>query len=152
MLTRLTQSTVSSSLVPGSYGRAMVSVRRQHLLVDAPLALGGPNEQMNPVDLMLSALAADAVFVCQHIARQEGIPLISIQTTTQADLDPLGTVGEPVYAGFQKLVLALKLAGPTDKQAETLAQAIKSRCPIYATLLRAIPIEINITTMPPIQV
>ena len=38
-------------------GRAIVTARGHHFVVDSPAPLGGPNEEINPVDVLLSALA-----------------------------------------------------------------------------------------------
>lgn len=40
----------------GDPGRALVTMRGHHLVVDAPLPLGGPNEEINPLDLLLAAI------------------------------------------------------------------------------------------------
>jgi uncharacterized OsmC-like protein len=114
------------------------------MLVDAPLVLGGPNEELNPVDLLLASLASHAVFVCQHTARQEGIPLTDIQVSVQADFDPLGVIGEPVYPGFRFLKLRLDAAGPTHEQVDILARAVQTRCPIYATLSQIAALEVEV--------
>lgn len=49
-------------------GRALLTVRGQHLVTDSPPALGGPNEAPNPVETLLSALASCAVFICERAA------------------------------------------------------------------------------------
>jgi hypothetical protein len=36
-------------------GRSLVTLRGHHLVVDAPLILGGPNEEVNPMDLLLAS-------------------------------------------------------------------------------------------------
>ncbi len=147
-MTRLTRAAVITHLVPGLRGRAIVTARNQHLVVDAPLLLGGPNEEMNPVDLMLASLTSHAVFVCEHTARQEGVPLLSVHGTAQVDLDPLGVVGEPVYSGLQALRLKLTFSGPTEEQAQRLSDAVRKRCSIFVTLARALSIELEVVTTP----
>jgi uncharacterized OsmC-like protein len=141
MKPRLTQTTLTARRLPGIEGRAMVSARSQHLLVDAPVMLGGPNESMNPVDLLLSALTSHAIFVCKYAARQSSIPLSDIRITAQADFDPRGVVGEAVYPGLQSLHLRFELNGPNGAQAEALIYAMQTRCPIYTTLARAVTIQ-----------
>lgn len=37
----------------GEPGRALATMRSHHQVVDAPLALDGPNEEGNPFDLLL---------------------------------------------------------------------------------------------------
>jgi hypothetical protein len=59
------------------------------------------------------------------------------------DFDPRGTYGEPVNPRIQAIRVRVLLAGPTADQAELLCKAIRARCPVYATLSRAVEIEIE---------
>lgn len=149
MQTRLTCATLNARLLKGFKGRVIASARNQHCLVDAPVMLGGPNEAMTPVDLLLAALTSHAIFVGQHAAQQAGIPLQDMRLSAQADYDPRGVVGESVYPGLQALHLRFELDGPTTEQAEMLVQAVRSRCPIYATLARAVTIQDEIILQNP---
>lgn len=143
MTTSLATATARSRLanVPG---RALVSVRGQHFLTDSPPTLGGPNECVNPVELLLAALAACGTFVCERAAQEMKIPLASIDVTASGDFDPRGVCGEPHDPRFQALRVRLALEGPTPAQREQLVNAFKTRCPVYTTLSRAAPIEITL--------
>src|SRR5690554_3941492 len=84
-------------------GRSLVTLRGHHLVVDAPLVLGGPNEEVNPVDLLLGALATCAVFISDYVAREEEIPLKQVRIAVAGDLDPRGMCGFPVDPKMQAL-------------------------------------------------
>lgn len=123
-------------------GRALLAVRGQHLVTDSPPVLGGPNEAANPVELLLSALSACAVFICERAAQEQGISIDSIAVTTAGDFDPRGVCGESVDPRFQAFRVQLALKGPDVQQREALLQAFKTRCPVYTTLSRAAPVEV----------
>lgn len=134
----------SSCRLSNEPGRALVTVRAQHLAVDAPPTLGGPNEAPNPVDLLLSALGSCAVFVCERAAHDMGIPLRSVHAAVAGDFDPRGVCGEAVDPRFQQFRLVLTLDGPDAPQGEILVQAFKARCPVYATLSRSAPVQVTL--------
>jgi putative redox protein len=122
-----------TSRLSGLSGRAIVAARGHHFIVDSPPPLGGPNEEINPIDVLLAALATCGTFVCETAAQEMNIPLEAIAVTAAGDFDPRGVCGE---------------AGPTEGQAEALAEAFRTRCPVYTTLSRAAPVELEIAVDP----
>ena len=134
----------SSSRLSNEPGRALLTIRGQHFVTDSPPTLGGPNEAANPVELMLSALAGCATFVCECAASELGIPLRAVAVTVAGDFDPRGVCGEPFDPRFQAFRVRLALEGPDAAQSEALVQAFKQRCPVYTTLARAAPIEVTL--------
>ena len=125
-------------------GRALLTVRGQHLVTDSPPPLGGPNEAANPVEVLLSALAACAVFVCERAAQEMGITLKSVSATAAGDFDPRGVCGEAFDPRFQTFRVRLVLDGPDAAQRESLLEAFKTRCPVYTTLSRAAPVDVTL--------
>lgn len=123
-------------------GRALLTIRGQHVVTDSPPTLGGPNEAPNPVELLLSALAGCAVFVCERAAREMGFELRAISVTAAGEFDPRGVCGEPFDPRFQSFQVRFALDGPDSTQSELLLQAFKTRCPVYTTLSRAAPVEV----------
>jgi uncharacterized OsmC-like protein len=126
----------------------MVTARGHHFVVDSPPPLGGPNEEINPIDLLLSALATCGTFVCEKAAQEMSFPLDRVTVTVAGDFDPRGICGEPVDPRLQAVRVRLALFGPNQPQAETLVAAFQSRCPVYTTLARATPITIELTVEP----
>lgn len=125
-------------------GRALLTIRGQHLVADSPPALGGPNEAPNPVEVLLSALASCAVFICERAASEMGIALVSVSATAAGDFDPRGVCGEGIDPGFQAFRVRLSLDGPDAGQREALLQAFKSRCPVYATLSQSATVDVTL--------
>lgn len=143
MTAKLATVSVTSRL-SGLPGRAIVTARGHHFVVDSPLPLGGPNEEINPIDALLSAMATCATFVCETAAQEMNIPLETISVTAAGDFDPRGACGEQVDPRMQAFRVRLNLTGPTKAQAEALAEAFRKRCPVYTTLSRTTPIDLEI--------
>jgi uncharacterized OsmC-like protein len=147
MTTQLATGSVTSHLTHQP-GRAIVTARGHHFVVDSPAPLGGPNEEINPVDVLLSALATCGTFVCETAAQETGIPLQSIAVTAAGDFDPRGLCGEGVNPRMQAFRVRLAMSGPTEAEAEALVEAFRTRCPVFTTFTRAAPIEIEIVLEP----
>jgi uncharacterized OsmC-like protein len=113
-------------------------------VTDSPPTLGGPNEAVNPVEMLLSALASCATFVCERAAKEMGIPLSSVNVTAAGDFDPRGVCGEPFDPRFQTFRIRIALEGPDTAQRDALLAAFKARCPVYTTLSRAAPVEVTV--------
>lgn len=143
MSQELATATVTSRL-SNQAGRAIVTARGHHVVVDSPPPLGGPNEEINPVDVLLAALATCGTFVCETVADEEDIPLEGVSVTAAGDFDPQGVCGEPVDPRMQEFRVRLSLTGPSKEQADRLGEAFKVRCPVYTTLSRAAPIELEV--------
>jgi uncharacterized OsmC-like protein len=112
--------------------------------VDSPAPLGGPNEERNPLDLMLGALATCATFICETAAQERDIPLRAVTVTAAGDLDSRGLCNGDINPRMQAFRVRLALSGPTEVEAEALVEAFRTRCPVYTTFSRAAPIEIEV--------
>lgn len=133
-----------STRLTNQAGRALVTARNHHVVVDSPPPLGGPNDEVNPLDLLLGALATCAVFVCETAAREMGIPLHNASAAVEGDFDPRGVRGEAVNPRIQAFRVTLHLDGPDEEGATALSEAFRSRCPIFTTLERSAPVDLQV--------
>ncbi len=78
-----------------------MTARGHHFVVDSPPPLGGPNEEINPIEVLLSALATCGTFVCETAAREMDIPLNRLTVTVAGDFDPRGVCSEPLDPRIQ---------------------------------------------------
>jgi uncharacterized OsmC-like protein len=124
--------------------RAIGTARTHHFIVDAPGPLGGSNEEINPIEMLLSSLATCGVLVSERVASEMDVPLSQATAAVEGDLDPRGVRGEPVNPRIQSFRIRLHLTGPMAAQAQPIAEAVRTRCPIYTTLERAAPIHLNL--------
>lgn len=134
-----------TSNLSNQMGRAIVTTRNHHIIIDSPPPLGGPNEEMNPLDVLLSALATCATFVIETAAKEMAIPLTSVLVDTEGDFDPRGVKGqEGIDPRITEFRVKVNLDGPTHEQSAALIDQFKARCPVYTTLSRSAPVIIEI--------
>lgn len=124
-------------------GRAIVTARGNHFVIDSPGALGGPNEEVNPLDALLGALGTCGIFIAEAAAPTLSIPITGASATIQADFDPRGLKGEAVDPRIQAFRVHLNLPGADADQSAQLVEQFQKRCPVYTTLVRATPVEIT---------
>ena len=61
-------------------------------MIDSVPPLEGPNEERNPLDLILGSLATCGTFIFERSAQELDIPLTSLTTLVEGDFDPRGGV------------------------------------------------------------
>lgn len=147
MPNRLAQATVVARLA-GVKGRAILTAKNHHLVVDSPLTLGGPNEEINPIDMLFGALATHVIFVCERSAQETGCALSGAVARVSGAFDPHTGQDPTAVPYLQRLSVDLRLVGPTEAQIGLFADAISSRCLMYTTLARAVPIALTIAVEP----
>src|SRR6185436_10525497 len=57
------------------FGRVLCNARDHHFIVDGPVQNGCPGEELTPVEVFLSAVAACGVELIHVIARADNVPL-----------------------------------------------------------------------------
>ena len=124
-----------------------MSARGNHFVIDSVPPIEGPNEERNPLDLILGSLATCGTFIFERAAQEMDIPLTGLTATVEGDLDPRGVAvmgaSDPRIQAFRVMIEA---EGIDDAQAESMTAEFQQRCPIYTTLERAAPIDITVTT------
>lgn len=111
--------------------------------VDEPPELGGSNQAMNPVELLLSALGT-----CQEItyslwAAALGIPLDGVRVRVRGHLDAHGLLGlDPeVPPGFGQIECATEIDSPADEETiRKLVETVENGCPVLDMLTRSVPV------------
>ena len=124
-------------------GRTIVNVRDNHLIVDSVPPLGGPNLEVNPLDLLLAAQGSCGAVIMEKAAIDQGIPLGGVTGTVEVDFDPRGLTDGSVSPAVQVMRVHWDIDTETDEDAEILVDEWVRRCPIYNTLKRATDVEIT---------
>jgi uncharacterized OsmC-like protein len=109
-----------------TFGRVLVSARDQHLIVDGPAQNGCPGEAITPAELFLSGVAACGVELIQVLARQQNVPLHSVNARIEATQDPTAPVRSDVNL-FNTVRISLDLGGVTQEQGQDLVERFKRR-------------------------
>lgn len=123
-------------------GRAIVDARTNHFVVDSPGPLAGPNQEVNPLELLLGALNTCGIFIYEKAAQELGIPLDHISAVTEGDFAAQGLKDGSVNPRIRAFRVKITMSGPSVAQANQLRAQFKLRCPIYTTLSLAAPIDI----------
>jgi uncharacterized OsmC-like protein len=147
MENRLAQTTVAARLV-GLRGRAILTAKNHHVVVDSPLTLGGPNEELNPIDMLFGAVATHVIFVCERAAHENGFALTGAVARVSGTFDPHTGQDPAAVPYLQNLSVDVHLTGPTETQATLFGEAIRTRCLMVTTLARAVPIALSLNIEP----
>ena len=115
------------------FGRVLCNARNHHFVVDGPIQNGCPGEAITPPELLLSAVVSCGVELMHVIARDENIPLESVVASVNATVDR-GAQPRTDVTLFNDVRLRFGLAGPDARQASTVVEGFKRRCPIYGTI------------------
>lgn len=120
-------------------------IRDFKVISDEPEELGGSNLGPNPVEFVLSALAACQEIVIKAHAGQLGIDVTSVQVEARGDLDLRGffNVSDDVRAGFNKVTYHTKIeTNETDpEKLEKLKQISLDRCPVLDIIQNPVTVE-----------
>ena len=133
----------ASAQLSNQPGRAIVSARGNHFVIDSVPPIDGPNEERNPLDLLLGALATCASFVVERVAVDESYELGQLVTLVEADFDPRGVAGHDVNPRLQEFRVVMQVEGLSAEEIAFAVEQYQQRCPIYTTLVRAAPIILD---------
>jgi uncharacterized OsmC-like protein len=108
------------------FGRVMCSVRDHHFVIDGPVQNGCPGEEVTPVELFLSAVAACGVELVHVIARDQSIPVDRVQVQIHGMVDRSRQARSDVTT-LNAVHLDFRLSGTDDAQAAALVEGFKRR-------------------------
>ena len=135
----------TSKHVSGLYTETKV---REHVVKsDYGEAAGGTNLAPNPIELLLSAVAACIEAAFYEFAEHEGIKVQSLAVDVEGTLDLRGffMVDESVTPGFQDLKYTFTIETADDEaKVRNLAERVIAHCPVVDSLRRAISLTGNI--------
>ncbi len=108
------------------------------ITLDEPKELGGNNQGMNPVELLLNAIGGCKGIVARSFAKAHGLDIKSVRIELEGTLNPDGFMGKDKDAkiGFSKIVTNYFFE--TDEDAEKLVEFIgfiEKTCPVIDTIV-----------------
>lgn len=110
------------------------------MTIDEPPELGGGDEGMNPVELVLVALGTCQEIMFAAYASFMGIKLDECKVDVKGYLDLRGllSVDPSVPPGYQKIVYETKItSSSSDSALLQLIEVVESHCPVMDILTRA---------------
>ena len=108
------------------FGRVLCSARDHHFIVDGPVQNGCPGEEITPVELFLSAVAACGVELVYVIARDQHVPLERVHVKIHGMSDRSRQARSDVTT-LNTVRLDFTLTGTDDAQAAALVEGFKRR-------------------------
>jgi uncharacterized OsmC-like protein len=108
------------------FGRVLCSARNHHFAVDGPVQNGCPGEEITPVEVFLSAVAACGVELIHVIAREQQTPLERVQVRIQGGVDRAKQARADMTT-FNTVRLDFTLFGTDDAHAAALVEGFKRR-------------------------
>ena len=109
-----------------TFGRVLCNARNQHFVVDGPVQNGCPGEAIGPAELFLAGIGACGVELMQVIAREQQLPLRTINVEIEASMDRSNPVRRDVTV-FNAVHLRFRLDGVTQAQGTDLVDRFKAR-------------------------
>jgi uncharacterized OsmC-like protein len=108
------------------FGRVLCGVRDHHFIIDGPVQNGCPGEEVTPVEVFLSAVAACGVELIHAIARDQQVPLRSVAVRMHGTLDRAKQVRSDVTT-LNSVAIDFTLSGVDDAHAAALVEGFKRR-------------------------
>ncbi len=124
--------------------KCLANVRDFLLTIDEPAEMGGKNEGMNPVELVLAAMGA-----CQEIgyafaSAVMGIPLKKVKCSLEGNMDLRGLLAldESIPAGYTDISYETTIESDADDETlKKLAAFVEKHCPVLDTIKRPVPVK-----------
>ncbi|OIQ23128.1 OsmC family protein [Lacinutrix sp. MedPE-SW] len=121
--------------------------RQFTLVVDEPEALGGTDDDANPVEYILAGFAGCINVVGQLVAKELGFKINNLKIEVSGELNPNRFLGSSnnERAGFK--FIEINLIPETNASIETLTkwlQIVEERCPVRDNLYNKTPVKIAV--------
>src|SRR5215831_3360694 len=134
---RWINGTHSRSTIRGFYGAGQEDATRTEDFsydADHPAVLVGTGKAPTPVEFLLHAIAACLTAGIANVAAARGVPLRSVSSTVEGDIDLLGILGlsNEVRNGYQEIRVSFQLSGDApDDVLRGLVEQSRSRSAVY---------------------
>jgi uncharacterized OsmC-like protein len=123
-------------------------VRGFKITADEPKDLGGTDQGMNPVEMLLAALGSCQCMTVRFFAAMLKIELTACRVELEGDIDLMGFLSGDgaIRPGFQKIrsVVHLSARGGQEKLDE-LMSLVEKRCPVGDTLTHGTAVETRLS-------
>ena len=137
------------TIIKDFYG---VQKERRHeatfkLDADEPPLLLGTGKGPNPVEYLLTALAACVTSALVYHAAAKGIKLNSVESRVEGDIDLQGFLGisKDVRKGYQGIRMHFKIdADVPEEELEELVQLGPSYSPVFDSVTKGVPVSVQL--------
>jgi len=119
-----------------TFGRVLAGARDHHIVVDGPVQNGCLGEAITPAEMFLAAVASCGAELVEVIAREEGVPLGTVDVAITGWVDRSNQPRADVTT-FNKVHLDVTLTGVDEPRGRALVDGFRRRCPLYGTVAAA---------------
>ena len=109
-----------------TFGRVLATARDQHFVFVGPVQNGCPGEAPTPAELFLSGVASCGAELLQVIAKEQGVPLGSVDITVAGIVDR-GRQPRTDATVFTSVRIDIVLTQTDGARAAALVEAFKAR-------------------------
>lgn len=112
-------------------------------MFDEPEDLGGTNEGMNPIEMMLNSLGACQVITAKLIAADFDVKLEGMWVDIEGDVDLDGFKGvQGVHPGLTEIRFQMNFVTEApEEKVRQLAAEVEHRCPVGSTLASSVKLS-----------
>ncbi|MBT2640810.1 OsmC family protein [Bacillus sp. ISL-41] len=113
-----------------------VQARGFHITIDEPVNLGGTDQGMNPVEMLLGALGACQSIVARVYCQKFGVELEDFRVELEGNLDTDGFMNKSdVRRGYSDIRYTYYIKSPSpEENIRALADFIAKTCPVDDTI------------------
>ncbi|NLC26138.1 MAG: OsmC family protein [Fastidiosipila sp.] len=133
--------TVFKATAEGQDGLTMLCKARDfEIVIDEPHELGGNDKGMNPVEALLTALAACKAIVIKAFASKHRIKLNSVRVEVEGVLDPDGFLGlnKDAKIGYSEVTTHYYIdADNTEEEIDKYVKFVEKNCPVKDSIVNA---------------
>jgi uncharacterized OsmC-like protein len=135
--------------ITGFFGACQKHTLTEPLVLEAdePVVLLGEGAGANPMDYLLTGLAACLTTSLVYHAAARGIQLDEVECRLEGDLDLHGFLGlsETVRSGLEKVKVTLRLkADVPDETLEELCRLAQKHSPVFDILSKPVPVSVHV--------
>jgi uncharacterized OsmC-like protein len=114
---------------------------------DEPPLLLGTGKGPNPVEYLLTALAACVTTALVYHAAAKGIVLRSVESRLEGDIDLRGFLGisKEIRKGYQEIRMYFKIdADVPEEELQELVQLGPSYSPVFDSITKGVPVKVEL--------
>jgi uncharacterized OsmC-like protein len=140
------------STVGGFHGAGQEHVRPRAFTLDAdePPVLLGTDQGPNPVEYLLTALAACVTTAIVYHAAAKQVVIEELETTVEGTIDLRGFLGiDPsVRNGYEQIRMRYRIkTDATDEQLEELVRLGPTYSPVFDSVTKGVPVTVTAARM-----
>jgi uncharacterized OsmC-like protein len=135
--------------ITGFYGGCQKHTLPEPLVLesDEPAALLGQGADANPMDYVLTGLAACLTTSLVYYAAARGIQIDEVESRLEGDLDLHGFLGlaESVRNGFENVKVTIRIkAQVSDEKLAELCRVAQKHSPVFDIISRPVPVSVHL--------